>query len=149
MYEGKLEFLQNNYYTYQDIALVGSKGYTFEGPFYLNRRGKIIGWDESAEQHARKIVERELMRLRKSFEAARRDGYRRVIMFLHYPPTNILEESSVFTDIAEEYHVEQVVYAHCHGESRFHDSITGEYHGILYHLVSGDYLRWKPLKIID
>ncbi len=51
-YEGKLEFLQNNYYTYKDYALVGSKGFTFEGPFYLDSRGRITGWDEKKEKHA-------------------------------------------------------------------------------------------------
>jgi predicted phosphohydrolase len=65
-------------------------------------------------------------------------------MFLHYPPTNILEERSGFTDMAEEYGAEQVVYAHCHGQSRFHDSIEGRFHGVEYRLVSGDYLVWKP-----
>lgn len=47
-------------------------------------------------------------------------------MFLHYPATNILEETSCFTEIAEEYGAEAVVYSHCHGESRFHDSIYVE-----------------------
>ena len=117
--------------------------------FYLDRRGRIIGWDEEAQIHAAKLVERELQRLRKSFELAKADGYRKYIMFLHYPPTSILEERSAFTDMAEEYGAEQVIYAHCHGESRFHDSIHGEYRGRTYHLVSGDYLRWKPLKILD
>ena len=70
-------------------------------------------------------------------------------MFLHYPPTSILEERSGFTDMAEEYGAEQVIYAHCHGESRFYDSIHGEYRGRVYRLVSGDYLRWKPLKILE
>ena len=42
-------------------------------------------------------------------------GYRKFIMFLHYPPTNILEETSPFTEIAEEYGVSAVVYSHCHG----------------------------------
>ena len=55
----------------------------------------------------------------------------------------------MFTEIAEEYHAQQVIYAHCHGESRFHDSILGTYHGIPYSLVSGDYLRWRPMKIMD
>ena len=66
------------------------------------------------------------------------------IMFLHYPPTNILERRSGFTDMAEEYGAEQVIYAHCHGQSRFHDSIEGRFHGVEYRLVSGDYLVWKP-----
>lgn len=148
-FAGKLHFLQNNYYSYRDYALVGTKGYTFEGPFYLDRRGRIIGWDEKAEEQAKKLVERELQRLRCSFEAARADGYRKFILFLHYPPTNILEEDSGFTAMAEEYGAEQVIYAHCHGEARFHDSIQGEKHGIRYSLVSGDYCKWQPMKVLD
>ena len=125
LYQPRLTFLQDSFETYQDYALVGTKGYTFEGPFYLDRRGRITGWDEEAWDHAKKLVERELQRLRKSFELARAGGYRKYIMFLHYPPTNILEEHSGFTDMAEEYGAEQVIYAHCHGENRFHDSIQG------------------------
>ena len=73
--------------------------------------------------HAKKLVDRELQRLRNSFELARADGNRKFIMFLHYPPANIPEERSGFTDIAEEYGTEQVIYAHSHGEAHFHDSI--------------------------
>ena len=116
LYQPKLTFLQDRYETYRDYALVGTKGFTFEGPFYLDRRGRIVGWDEKAEEHARKLVERELLRLRKSFELAKADGYRKFIMFLHYPPTNILEEKSGFTDMAQEYGAQQVIYAHCWGE---------------------------------
>ena len=148
-FKGRLSFLQNNYYPYGNIALVGTKGYTFEGPFYLDRRGRIAGWDGEAEAKAEKLVERELARLRQSFEAAAADGYSRFIMFLHYPPTSILEHNSGFTRMAEEYGAEQVIYAHCHGESRFHDSILGGHHGIRYSLVSGDYLRWVPMKVMD
>ena len=157
LFQPELTFLQDSYETYQDYALVGTKGFTFEGPFYIDRRGRIVDWDEKEEEHAKKLVERELLRLRKSFELAKADGYQKFIMFLHYPPTNILEEiatgpasrRSGFTDMAEEYGAEQVIYAHCHGESRFHDSIHGEFRGRVYHLVSGDYLRWKPLKILE
>ena len=58
-YAGKLSFLQNNYYTYEDCALVGTKGFTFEGPFYLNGHGRIVGFDEEKFEHARKIIARE------------------------------------------------------------------------------------------
>ncbi len=145
----ELTFLQDNYAAYKDYALVGTKGFTFEGPFYLDGRGRIVDWDEAAEQHAKKLVSRELERLRTSFERAKADGYRKFIMLLHYPPTNILEERSGFTDMAEEYGAEQVIYAHCHGETRFHDSIQGEYRGRVYRLASGDYLRWVPLRVLD
>ncbi len=147
-FSGKLEFLQGNYYAYGDIALVGTKGYTFEGPFYLDRFGNVTGWDEREAEHAQKLVKREAARLEESFLAAKKDGYRRFIMFLHYPPTNVIQKNSIFTKLAEDYGAEQVIYAHCHGESRFHDSILGKKRGIRYSLVSGDYLRWRPYKIL-
>ena len=147
-FAGQLSFLQDNYYSYRDYALVGTKGFTFEGPFYLDRYQHVVNFDREAAAQAEKLVERELVRLRASFEAARSDGYRRFIMFLHYPPTNILEERSGFTDMAEEYGAEQVIYAHCHGASRFHDSLMGRVRGVEYSLVSGDYRRWQPMKVL-
>ncbi len=148
MFKGKLEFLQNNYFSYEDYALVGTKGYTFEGPFYLDRYGNIQGWDEKEAEHAEKLVKREYERLVSSFEAAKADGYKKFIMFLHYPPTNILQSDSIFTKIAEKYGAEQVIYGHCHGKSRFHDSIIGKKDKVVYSLASGDYLRWKPMVVL-
>ena len=110
-YTGELIFLQNNFYAYEDYALVGTKGHCFEGPFYLDRRGRILGWDEKKEEQSIKLVEREIERLIRSFEDARAAGFRKYLMFLHYPPTNILEDDSPFTKIAEEYGAEQVIYA--------------------------------------
>ena len=147
-FAGSLFFLQNNYAAYQDFALVGTKGFTFEGPFYLDRKRRVVGWDEEEAARAEKLVEREAERLRVSFEAAKRDGYKKFIMFLHYPPTNILERDSAFTRMAEEYGAQQVIYAHCHGQSRFHDSILGVKNGIRYSLISGDYLEWTPQKVL-
>ena len=70
------------------------------------------------------------------------------ILFLHYPPTSIIEDKSGFTAMAEECGAEQVVYAHSHGESRFHDSILDEKNGVQYRLVSGDYLKWVPERLL-
>ena len=61
----------------------------------------------------------------------------RFILFLHYPPTNILERRSGFTYMAEEYGAEQVIYAH--GQSRYHYSIEGRFHGVEYRLVSDNF----------
>ena len=148
LFQPDLNFLQDNFFVYQDYALCGTKGYTFEGPYYLDSRGRIIGWDEKEEAHAEKLIKREEERLRDSLEKAYAAGFSKIILFLHYPPTNILEERSVFTDMAEEYRVEQVIYAHSHGERRFHDSLQGEVRGINYRLVSGDFLKWKPVRIL-
>ena len=148
-FQPELNFLQNGYEKYGDYALVASKGYAFEGPYYLDGKGQIIGWDQEKEERAKKLVEREAGRLTRALDMARADGYGKIIMFLHYPPTSFLEKDSRFTKIAEEYGVEQVIYAHCHGKRRFHDSIQGEYNGRIYRLVSGDFLDWMPVKILD
>lgn len=122
-FAGRLEFLQNNFFSYGDYALVGTKGYCYEG--------------KDSEEHFLKIRDRELQRLEQSFEMAVAAGYKKYIMFLHYPPTSIGEQESPFTLMAEKYGVEQVIYSHCHGQERFDDSFKGNVNGIEYRLVSG------------
>lgn len=133
-YRGRLSFLQNNYYPYKSYALVGTKGYCYEG--------------KDSPEHFEKIADRELGRLRLSFELAAADGYKQFIMFLHYPPTSIGETESRFTRMAEAYGASQVVYSHCHGQERYEDSFLGNVDGIEYSLVSSDYLKFKPELIL-
>lgn len=133
-FAGRLEFLQNNFYAYESYALVGTKGYCYEG--------------KDSVEHFLKIRDREVQRLRMSFEAAAAAGYEKFIMFLHYPPTSIGEQESPFTLLAEEYGAEQVVYSHCHGQERLDDSFKGEVNGVYYRLVSGDYLKFRPERIL-
>lgn len=135
LYEGQLNFLQNNYFHYKEYALVGTKGYCYE--------------EKDSLEHFEKLVQRELERLKISFECARKDGYNKFLMFLHYPPTSIGEIESSFTQMAEEYGAEKVIYSHCHGKARYQDSFQGLVNGIEYILVSSDYLKFKPACLID
>ena len=112
------------------------------------RRALEKGKTEEEAARAEKLVGREIERLTISFEAAKADGFRKYIMFLHYPPTNILQTNSAFTRLAEKYGASQVIYGHCHGEKRFNDSIRGMKRRIRYSLVSGDCLRWHPMKVL-
>ena len=134
LFRGHMKFLQNNFYTYGDYALVGTKGYCYEG--------------KDSWEHFEKIRDRELERLRVSFESAKAAGYDRYLMFLHYPPTSIGEMESCFTQMAEEYGAEKVIYSHCHGATRYDDSFQGYVNGIEYRLVSSDFLKFKPVKIL-
>ena len=134
MFEGRLEFLQNNFCNYEDYALVGTKGYCYEG--------------KDSIEHYIKIMQRELERLLISFNAAKDAGYRKFIVFLHYPPTSMDETESPFTKMAEVFGAEQVIYSHSHGHLRYDDSIKGKFHGITYRLVSSDYLQFQPVRIL-
>ena len=104
-------------------------------------------WD--APDHFEKLLKRELVRLRTSFEAARAAGFGRYLIFLHYPPTSIGEMESPFTRMAEEYGASKVIYSHCHGRDRFDDSFKGYVNGIEYKLVSSDYLKFRPELILE
>ena len=66
-YKDRLFFLQDNFAVYKDHALVGTKGYTFEGTFYLDRWGNITGRDEKKEEQAEKLVDREMARMWETF----------------------------------------------------------------------------------
>lgn len=134
-FAGQLEFLQNNFYAYKNFALVGTKGYCYEGL--------------DTYEHFEKIRKRELERLKVSLDCARAAGFDKYVMFLHYPPTSIGEMASPFTLMAEEYGVSKVIYSHCHGKARYDDSFKGYVNGIEYKLVSGDYLNFKPEEVID
>ena len=92
-------------------------------------------------EHFLKIRDREVERLKVSFDMAVAAGYKKFIMFLHYPPTTIGEQESPFTRMAEAYGASKVIYSHCHGQARFDDSFKGDVNGIEYKLVSGDYLK--------
>ena len=117
-------------------ALIGSKGFSTDEYCYL------------AEDKIEKRFKNERKRLIKSYKAAKEAGYNDFIMFLHYPPTNKYEKEGVFTELAREFGVRQVVYSHLHGKDRFDYSITGEHDGIKYSLVSSDYLDFVPRLIV-
>ena len=131
----RMKFLQNNYYTYEDYAICGTRGWI------TPNKNKFTLQDE-------KIYHREAHRLGLSLETAQRDGYKKIICMLHYPPTNELYEESLFTQMFKEYNVETVVYGHLHGEDYFNYSLQGEHDGINYYLVSCDYLDFKLHKIL-
>ena len=133
-FAGRLFFLQNNYADYGDYALVGTKGYCYEG--------------KDSIEHFLKIRDREIARLKDSFEQAKAAGFKKFIMFLHYPPTSIGEQESPFTKMAKDYGASKVIYSHCHGRERYDDSFKGWVDGIEYKLVSGDYLGFKPEKVL-
>lgn len=130
-YDGKIFFLQNNFEIYEDIALVGSKG-------YQNEDGK-----DPLEQ-SEKLLENELKRLRISLEAAKEAGYQDYMMFLHYPPAEKDAKNSPFIELAKEYSVTKIIYSHLHGEEKHSLGLRGVVDGIEYFLVSADYLNFKP-----
>ena len=134
-FDENMFFMQNSYYTAGEYAICGSRGWICPG-------------DTEFTAHDLKIYKRELGRLRTSLELARKDGMCKIIGAIHYPPSNDRQEDSGFTELFEEYGVELVLYGHLHGTESHRKGIQGIRNGVEYKLVSCDYLRCCPLKII-
>ena len=131
-----MSFLQNNFYSYNEYAICGTRGW-------------ICPNDVKFTEDDEKIYKREAHRLKLSLDAARKAGFKKVIVITHYPPTNDKLEASLFTDIYEEYKVEKVIYGHLHGKESFKMGLEGIREGVEYKLVSCDYVDFNLVKIMD
>ena len=133
MYENT-KFLQNNFYTYEDYAICGSRGWILEGSDRFTEKDK-------------KIFDREIIRLKLSLDKAKEAGYENIVVMIHYPPMNEKRENSAFTNLFKEYGVKKVIYGHLHGPS-LANVLNGEHEGIEYLMTSCDFLDFDPKKIL-
>lgn len=129
-----MNFIQNNFFAYEDYAICGTRGWTNSE-------------EENSSEHDVKIYNREILRLRLSLEAAKNNGYTKIIVMLHYPPTNDKFEESQFTKIFKEFNVEKVIYGHLHGYS-LKNVLEGVVDGVEYIMTSCDYINFDPIKIM-
>lgn len=125
-----LEILHNNCYFYGDVALCGTRGWFYE---------------EDKGGHNAKIFNRELIRLEASLKAA---GEHEKLCFLHYPPLYQGYRCQEIIDLMERYGVKRCFYGHLHGGSH-RLALCGVRGGVDYQLISADYLRFQPEKILD
>lgn len=130
------KFMQTNSYEYGEYAICGGRGWICPND---------VKFDSKDEQ----IYKREENRIRISLEAARKNGYEKIIVVTHYPPTNDKLEESLFTRLYEEYKVEKVIYGHLHGRESFKMGLKGIRNGVEYILASCDYLNFDLIKILD
>lgn len=119
--------LHNNCYSYEDIALCGTRGWFFE------------------ERGDQKVFNRELIRLETSLKAA---GDREKYCFLHYPPYYQGYTCKEIIDLLQKHDVKACYYGHLHGGSH-RLAMEGKFNSVEYYLVSADYLDFKPKKIMD
>lgn len=126
-----VNFLQNNYFEYNGIALCGTRG-------WLNP-----SWESFGEEDG-KIYDREVLRLELSLKAA--DNYKEKYVFTHYPPLDIRRTPNKFTDMMKNFGVTKCFYGHLHAASH-RNAVNGIEDGIEYRLISADYLQFDPFLI--
>ena len=125
-----INFLFNNAYEAENIAVCGTRGWFFD----------------DKTDNAEKVIAREAGRLTLSIEAALNLNGEPVV-FMHYP---VVYESGVCNELLEvlkKYGIKRCYFGHIHGEK------TGRYEkyvydGITFSLISADFLAFCPKKIM-
>lgn len=126
----RLHLLHNNCAFYGGAALCGTRGWFYE---------------ENAAPHSEKVFKRELIRLETSLKAA---GEAEKYCFLHYPPLYQGYRCGEIIQLLEGYGVRGCFYGHLHGPS-LRLAVNGWDGGVEYHLVSADFVGFRPKKILD
>ncbi len=121
--------LNNNCYSYDGIAICGTRGWFYEE----DRQGT----------HDEKVFRRELIRLETSLQAA---GEAEKLCFLHYPPVYRGYLCRPILDLLHQYGVKRCFYGHLHSESHAL-AVTGDFEGIDFRLVSADYTDFYPVPV--
>lgn len=125
-----IDVLHNNSFSYGDIAICGTRGWFYE--------------EAKSEEHDKKIMQREIMRLEASLKSA---GEGEKYVFLHYPPKYNQYECPEILELLKKYSVSHCYYGHIHsGSCAF--AFNGMLNGTEFNLVSADYLHFRPKKLI-
>ena len=125
-----VSILFNNAYPYGEYALCGTRG-------WMNEPGTAAD---------KKVLAREAGRLKLSLEAGKALG-KQPIVFLHYPPIAVNSCAEDLLGLMQEYGVTRCYYGHLHGQSCL-NALYGQYRGVEYRLISGDYIQFDPELVI-
>ena len=130
----RMHAIQNDSLVIGRTAILGSRGWTSPGSD-----------DFGAEDE--KIYQRELERLRLSIKSLEGKSYDRLVLALHFPPTNGMFEANGFTNIIEELQPDAVVYGHLHGVSP--TRVLREWRGVPLYFVAADAVNFRPQVIFE
>jgi len=134
-----LNLLHNNFYKYQNYGICGSRGWiNIEGETET-KTGSIVDND--------KVMAREVQRLEVSISLAEAEGLTPIV-FLHYPPIFASNYNYDILDVLYRHNIQDCYYGHLHGKKNHKYAINGERDGINFHLISGDFIQFKPVKIM-
>ena len=125
-----IDILHNNCFKYENIALCGTRGWFYE--------------ESKGDEHDKKIMNREIMRLDASLKAA---GEVEKYVFLHYPPKYYNYECPEILELLRNYGVRRCIYGHIHG-SGCAFAYNGMYGNAKFDLVSADYIQFEPKKLL-
>ena len=127
-------FLQNDCVKIGKVIIAGSRGWACPG-------------SSDFGEHDETIYKREAERFRLAFhtvEKVRQEGDL-LVALIHYPPTGVKKEDTLFTELFEANRVDKVVFGHLHGSGYF--PLKFEKNGIEYFLTSCDKAKFSLTEV--
>ena len=136
-----INFLFNNAYEAENIAVCGTRGWICPGDRDFGKTDEAVYRREGLRlETALKQAQKETTRLSEL-------GRRAVMVgFMHYPPMGNGNNDTVFTELFERYGVWQVFYGHLHG-LHARETTQNAASNVQYHLISGDFIAFNPVLI--
>lgn len=125
-----IDILHNNCFKYENIALCGTRGWFYE--------------ESKGNEHDKKVMNREIMRLDASLKAA---GEGEKYVFMHYPPKYYNYECPEILELLRKHDVRRCIYGHIHGPGCAF-AFNGMYGNAKFDLVSADYIQFEPKKLL-
>lgn len=131
-----IEIIQNNAFVVENFIVCGSRGW-FSDERYQNTVGS---------PDFKKVVSRELIRLRMSLDAAKRlkdeNPRHEILCFFHFPPALGSFKCDEFISLMSEYGVKRCYFGHIHDPNVNATEFFCD--GISMNLVSADHLEFVP-----
>ncbi len=129
-----MQALQNDSIVIGDTAICGTRGWTCPG-------------NDDFTNEDEKIYARELERFKLALQSLKDKTYKKLVIALHYPPTNGVFAPSGFTDLIEQAKPDAVVYGHLHG---VHPTrALSNWQGIKLHFVACDAVEFRPQLLFE
>ena len=123
--------LHNNHYAYKNYGICGTRGWI----------------NDDSEPADAKVLAREAQRLETSIASAESAGLEPLV-FLHYPPLYGNEYNPDLLEVMYRHNIKRCWYGHIHGRKGHQNAVNGERDGIVFQLVSADYVQFCPVKIM-
>lgn len=127
--------IQNDSINYCGVTIAGTRGWLSPG-------------GEDFSEHDQKIFRREKLRLKMSLDSIEKRE-KKLIVMLHYMPTNIKHKKNEIIELLISYNVDLCIYGHLHGEDSHQKRLPEKKWGINFQLVSADFLNFSPVLVSD
>lgn len=150
IFPSSVHFIHNTAFHWNDIAIGGTRlwdtpEYNFNGYVHFQENPKARPPSDDQEKDEA-IFERELERLKLSLRQMNPAAKLKIAM-THYPPISADLRPSRASAILEEFGIQVCVFGHLHNLKK-DKPMFGEIRGVKYYLTAGDYLDFRPLKVL-